>query len=170
MSAPRRPNRTPAKKEIPNLKPKAKPPKEWTPIRKLIAVVMGLATLLGVPAAVIAFWPRMIVTPSGLFDESNAYSETFTVANTGFLPFENVLIGIGICSIETTKKDFAVTANNCTDDSPRLLIGGGPSWTTQELRRDEPFSVILSDVLTVTTDKYRAEHPNEIGGFQMMSP
>src|SRR5271166_6664508 len=119
-----------------------------TTIGRLIAIILGIATLIGVPAAVVAFWPRMTATPSGLFDESNAYSETFTVANTGFLALEDVQIGIGICTIETEKRDFTVSPNNCEGDFAHILIGA-PSWETPELRRDEPFSIVLSDGLNV---------------------
>jgi len=139
-----------------------------TPVARLRATILGVATLIGVAAAVIAFWPRMTVTPSGLFDESNAYSETFTVTNTGFLAFEDVQVEIGICTIETAKHDFEVSPNNCQGGFVKIAIGG-PPWWTSELRRDEPFSIVLSDGLNVPTEKYRAAHPNTIAGFQMMS-
>jgi hypothetical protein len=142
---------------------------EWARARRLFAIVLGLATLLGVPAAVIAFWPRMTVSAVGLFDEGNAYSEIFTVANAGFLSFEDVHIGIGLCSIDTEKHDFLVTPNMCAQNDPHMLFTG-PSWHTPELRRDEPFSVVLTDALNIATDKYRAEHPNVFAGMQMMSP
>jgi hypothetical protein len=45
--------RTPERKEIPNLKPKTKPKKEWPQVRKFLAAVLGLATLVGVGPAVI---------------------------------------------------------------------------------------------------------------------
>jgi hypothetical protein len=137
-------------------------------VSRLTAILLGAATLVGGAAAVITFWPRMTVTPSGLFDESNAYSETFTIANTGFLALEDVQIGVGICTIDTAKHDFFVSPNNCDQTGPHMLIGG-PSWETPELRRDEPFSIVLSDGLNVATDKWRAAHPNVIAGFQMMS-
>jgi hypothetical protein len=37
----------------------------------------------------------MTVTASEPFEESNAYSETFTVTNMGFLSFEDVNVGTG---------------------------------------------------------------------------
>jgi hypothetical protein len=131
------------------------------------AIVL-LSVIAGLVGIVVVFWPRMTVTPSALFDESNAYSETFTVANTGFLSFEDVQVGIGICTIETTKHEFSVSPNNCEGDFPRFRIGA-PIWWTPELRRDEPFSIVLSEGLNVATEKYRAAHPTVIGGFQMMS-
>jgi hypothetical protein len=144
------------------------PKKEGISLRRLIEIVLALATLIGVPAAVVAFWPRMTVTASALFDESNAYSETFTVANIGFLPFEDVQMGVGICQIETEKHDFAVSPNNCENDIPHIMVGGA-SWWTPELRRDEPFSIVLSDGLNVVTTKYRKAHPTVVASIQMMS-
>src|ERR1700721_2622315 len=44
-----------------------------------------------------------------------------------------------------------------------------PRWLTPELRRDEPFSVVLSDGLNKSTSKYRAAHPNVAVGFQTIS-
>jgi hypothetical protein len=138
------------------------------PLGRLIAIILGLATLVGVPAAVIAFWPRMTVTASGLYDDSNAYSETFSVANTGFLPLEDVQVGIGICSIETEKLDFNVSKDNCFGEGAHIVIAG-PPWWTPELRRDEPFSIVLSDGMNVATEKYREAHPKIVGGIQMLS-
>jgi hypothetical protein len=136
---------------------------------RLAAIILGFATLIGVPAAVISFWPRMTVIPAGLFDESNAYSQTFAVTNTGFLPFEDIHMGLGICSIDTVKHDFYVTEGNYDAGGPHMLFSA-PSWQTPELRRDEPFVVVLTDSLNIATDKYRAEHPRVLGGTQMMSP
>jgi hypothetical protein len=141
----------------------------WTPVRKIMTLTLGAATLIGGVPAAIFFWPRMTVTPSGLFDESNAYSEIFTVTNTGYLPFEDVHMGLGICSIETVKKDFFVTGNNCDETGPYLMFTGA-SWYTPELVRDQPFQVVLTDALNLATDKYRAEHPKTVLGTQMMSP
>jgi len=167
MPAPIGPNRTPVRREIPNLWPKPKPKKEWSPLRRLLTVMLGLATLIGVPGAVIAFWPRMTVTPSGLFDESNAYSEIFTVANTGFLAFEDVLVGLGLCSVETENNTFIIVGDVCPNGDPHIIFGAA-GWWTPELRRDEPFSVVLTDSLNIATYKYRAEHPKEVIGTKMM--
>jgi hypothetical protein len=107
--------------------------------------------------------------PRWLFDSSNAYSEIFTISNTGFFPLEELFIGFGICSIETEKNDFFVTPNMCANNAPRFLFTA-PSWRTPELRRDEPFSVVLSDSLNTASDQWRAAHPNVIIATQMMSP
>jgi hypothetical protein len=140
--------------------------REW--FRQAWAMILTIATLIGAPAAVVAFWPRMTVTAVGLHDESNAYSETFTIANIGFLQFKEVKVGIRLCNIETANNDVGMIPKGCPEGGPRMLLGG-PSWRTPELRRDEPFSIILSDELNMATDKYRAEHPTTIWSAKMMS-
>jgi len=135
---------------------------------RLSAIILGVATLAGVPAAVIAFWPRVTVVPSGLFDESNAYSEIFTITNTGFFAFEDMRIGIGICSVDTAKHDFYVTPNNCDETGPHVRLGL-PKWDTPELRREETFSIVLTDVITVATEEWKAAHPNVILSMQIAS-
>jgi hypothetical protein len=162
MSGQKRRSRRAPKKLVPTGKP------SWTGIRRVTAVILGVSTIVGVPAAVIAFWPRMTVVPSGLVEETNAYSQIFTVTNTGFLPFEDMHMGLGICSIETEKHDFFISGDNCDAGGPRLLFTGS-SWQTPELRRDEPFTVVLTDALNTPTDRFRSEHPNVVLGTQMMS-
>lgn len=151
-------------------KPPREPPRKSDPPKRkwwkgLFETLLAIATLVGVPAAI---WPRMTVTASGLFDDSNAYSETFLLTNTGFQSLKDVQVGIGICSIETLKHDFSVAPRNCEGDCPRLMVGG-PPWFTRELKRDETFSIVLSDGLNVATDKYRAAHPNVVAGYKLLS-
>jgi hypothetical protein len=155
------------KSETRSLSPKTLTRARSTIVARLTAIILGVATLVGVPAAVIAFWPRVTVNPSGLFDDLNAYSVTFTTNNTGFLPFEDVRIGVGLCSIETAKRDLQVT-NNCKGDTVNIRITD-PSWWTPELKRDEPFSIVLSDKFNVATKKYRTANPNIAGSFQMLT-
>src|ERR1700722_2020267 len=145
--------------------PPQKPKMVWRVANKFFAGVLETGTILGA----IVLWPRMTATPSWLFDPSNAYSETFTIANTGFLFFKQVRIGIGLCAIETVEKDFFVTGDHCAGNDPHFMMSG-MAWSTPELRRDETFSVTLSDVLTVATEKYRADHPGVVGDTKMLSP
>lgn len=152
-------------KQRPPKPPPRKPRIVWTVANKLFAGVLAVCTILGA----IVLWPRMTATPSGLFDPSNAYSETFTVANTGFLSFKEMQIGIGLCAIETVKKDFFVTGDHCAGNDPHFMMSG-LAWATPELRRDETFSITLSDVLTLATEKYRADHPGVVGDTKMLSP
>jgi hypothetical protein len=163
-------NKTPTKTEPLN-KSTPKEKRLWTPIRRAAAAILAVATLIGGIVAALFFWPRMTMTTTGLFDESNAYSEQFTILNTGFLAFEDMHIGIGICSMETTDgPGIVVTPSGCPHDEPPRVLLSAASWQTPELRRDEPFSIVLTDALTIATDQWRKTHPNIIWSTQMMPP
>lgn len=126
-------------------------------------------TAMGLAAAVVTFWPRLTVSPSGLYDEQNPYSEIFTVLNTGFLPLYDVTIAIGFCSFETEKRnDLTFSNNNCDGGLPHIRLST-PWWETKQFLRDEPFSVTLTDALNVATDTYKSTHPNVIMGFKLLS-
>jgi hypothetical protein len=153
------------KKQRSSKPPPCEPRAVWTLTKKLVAGFLAGCTALGV----IVLWPRMSATVSGPFDPSNAYSETFTIANAGFFPFMETRIGIGLCSIETETPKFLVYGDPCAGNDAHLLMSG-LAWAVAELRRDETFSVALTDVLTPATEKYRAAHPGAIGGTKMMSP
>jgi hypothetical protein len=126
------------------------------------------AIVLGAYVTAIALVPTLSAAASGPFDESNAYSETFTVTNIGVLPLEDVNIGIGPCALDTEKSDFYVSPNNCSRDIPYMLIGD-PAWEAPELARNEPFSVTLTDQMNEPTDKYRAVHPKVIASWKTLS-
>jgi hypothetical protein len=143
-----------------------KPVRARRPIWPIIAAVIAL---IGLPSSVFALWPRMTITTSGPFDDTNAYSESFTATNTSFIPLWNFDIAIGFCDIETAKDDFAVF-NNCKNEQniPHMLVGD-LSWNAPILARDEPFTITLTDELTTPTEKYRAQHPHVIGGWKTIS-
>jgi hypothetical protein len=138
-------------------------------VRLVWAIVVATSVVVGLPGSVFALWPRVTVTPSGQFDEANAYSETFTATNVSFIPLRDFNIAIGFCNIETAQHDLAFI-NNCTNEAniPRMLVGD-PSWHAQSLSRDEPFSITLSDQLTMPTDKYRGVHPHTIASWKTIS-
>jgi hypothetical protein len=126
-----------------------------------------IATLVGLG---MSFWPTMTVTVSDPSDASNAYSVTFTISNTGFLPFEDVRIAIGVCAIETVPPSWQVSPGTCDNGRVPNMLATDPSWYTPELRRNEPFSIRLTDVFNKETEKWRKDHPTAIASFQMMPP
>jgi hypothetical protein len=143
----------------------------WAPLRKVFAGLGVAATFLGAAAAAVTFLPKMTMSASGLFDESNAYSETFTLANTGIITLSDLELTIEICSIETEKHDFFVTGT--IDDKgrcgvPRLRLGD-PRWGKHTVGPDETFAITLSDGMTVATEKYRREHPTVITSWKTLS-
>jgi hypothetical protein len=151
------------------------PPKQsgrwWTPLRKLLAgSFAGLTAVVGLVTGAISFLPRMTVDASLPFDELNAYSTSFTVANTGFIPLRDVSLSIGLCDIKTAKRDFGVSPGTCKPPRwiPPLLLGN-PAWEIPELPKDNKFTLPLEEILNVDTPRYRAEHPRVIGSFRTLS-
>lgn len=57
----------------------------------LTGIVLGLATLIGVPAAVLNLLPRIsVTTPSSPVDPNNVLSVSFDISNTGYVPLSDV--------------------------------------------------------------------------------
>ncbi len=132
----------------------------------LARATLGLAvTMLGAAAA---FWPRMTVVSSGLFDATNAYSESFTVTNTGFIQLSHVDISIGLCFIKTEKKDVEVVKSTVGCGIPATRYSK-PKWTGHNLVRDEQLTITLSDLFDVKTDRYVEENPGLVFSFKMFS-
>jgi hypothetical protein len=140
----------------------------WTSLRRLWAVISLAIVLLGLVSAIITIWPRVTATTASV-DDSNAYAESFTVTNNGFVPLENFTIGIGFCLIETARHDIGFF-HNCDNPQniPRILVFD-PSWQSPSLGRDETFTVTLTDELNQPTEKYKLSHPRVIDGFKMIS-
>jgi hypothetical protein len=147
---------TPERKPLPNLRPKPKPKKEWTQFRKLVAVVLGLATLLGVPAAIVVFWPRVTVDILAPENPLNALSAPFVVTNIGIMPLRNVSFSMGVCRITLkmpngSPLNIVGTPDHPIDPStPRCATSNGarfatPSWSNHRLAPDERYSGNLAD-------------------------
>jgi hypothetical protein len=167
---PKRKNSAPAQK--PTLPPSPPTPgsvSTGSRTGRVWAVVAAIITLIGLPGSVFAVWPRMTITASGPFDDANAYSESFTATNTGFVPLWNFNVAIGFCDIKTKNDDLAFT-NNCRDDQhlPRILVGD-LNWNAPSLAKDEPFTITLTNEITTPTAKYRAQHPHVIAGWKTVS-
>lgn len=147
-----------------------KPKRGW--LRQGLAILLGIATLIGVPAAAVEVWPRMTATVSDPADASNAYSVTFKVSNAGFLPFQDVTVAIGICAIETEQGEFEfhVPPDSCKNGRVPNVMFSPPSWSAPELDRDGAFEVRLTDIFNIETPQWRASHPNVIISGQMMPP
>jgi hypothetical protein len=153
--------RTTERREIPNLRPKTKPKKEWPQFRKLLAVVLGLATLIGVPAAIVAFWPRVSIDLLEPTDGSDPFSAPFTVTNTGIMPLRQASFFVGLCKVSVTvvgpsgrpqtinvvgtpdQPIGAATPPCITPNGARLT---SPAWANHRLAPDEKYAGSLADM------------------------
>jgi hypothetical protein len=133
----------------------------------------GAAIVVSLIAGVIYLcWPMVSVTASGLFDENNPYSETFTVQNIAVLrSLMKVNVTIGICKIEYAPSAIGtrIITTDCPNDFTAARMGH-PAWATPELAAGELFAVVLTSLLTIETPEYRAAHPNVILSGHTMAP
>jgi hypothetical protein len=136
-------------------------------------LTLAVSAVAGLVAAVIYLcWPMVNVTASGLFDENNPYSETFTVLNTAVLrSVAHVRVTIELCKIEYAAniRGTFIAARGCGNKGIQVRVGN-PSWETPELAPGESFAIVLTKALTVVTDEYRRTHPDMFMGLHMMVP
>jgi hypothetical protein len=121
--------------------------------------------LVGFLAAIVAIvttcWPRMVADAPGLFDDANAYSVSFTVTNTGWIPLRNVRLSVGICSMKMDRSSLNVTLGpQYSEDKcgvPGFRIGDPWRWERHELLPDEKFTINLSDQLSTPPGKIQSD-------------
>jgi hypothetical protein len=138
-------------------------PKGWR--RWLGKIGTACVALVGFVAASIAVvttcWPRMVADAPGLFDDANAYSISFAVTNTGWIPLRDVRLSVGICSMKMDRSSFSVNLGpQYSEDKcgvPGFRIGDPWRWERQELVRDEKFTINLSDQLSTPSDKIESD-------------
>jgi hypothetical protein len=105
----------------------------------LMSWLLGVATLVGAPAAVLTFVPRPSVSVGDPVDPDNPFSSKFTVRN-GNIPLTEV-------SVEITPR--IVGTNNTT------VTGGSwtrEEWTQHRLGMDETFDITPGDVFSIGSD------------------
>lgn len=109
---------------------------------RVVALLSGAATLLGVIMAALALLPRVSVVPSDPVDPSNPFSASFTITNNNFIPLGEVSAWLGTGQVVTQPKK----------PSPGWI----PNWQTRisksewknhKLTMDERFTVTPADVV-----------------------
>ena len=136
-------------------KPKQrKPPKKATKTKtknSRLGLVLGLATLLGVPGAVFSFWPRMTVSVSEPVDVNNPFSASATITNSGMLPLNNVSAALGLKEITGTIMGFPNMTSTTDNGGYAFLLN---PWMSKQrnLHPDDRFTVPI-DVLGPSPDK-----------------
>jgi hypothetical protein len=103
----------------------------------MLGVVLGLATLIGGFAAVIAFVPRPSVSVGDPVDPKNAFSSAFTVSNNN-LPLEHVAVGVIPRQVDMS------THNRVSADVDAVLTV--PSWQAHNLGIDEKLTFSLTEL------------------------
>jgi hypothetical protein len=133
-------------RKLPRPKPKKEKKKKEKWSFPIVAVVLGMATILGGVPAVATFWPRISVTISDPVDLDNAFSALVTVSNTGNIPLDSVSMQMGVGDICTqfapcTAPDFPDPRRDyITRFNRKQLLPHGL------MKIDEHFTVALDDI------------------------
>jgi hypothetical protein len=124
------------------------PPPLWWKERwkAIVGVAASFAALIGFASAVVTFLPRMQVDPEGPLDPSSPSPVSFTIANTGSIPLENVRALLGICSVGFNLTDKNPTPPTMCPRSLQSRMAPG-KWNISRLGIDEKFAVTLEDPL-----------------------
>ncbi len=118
-------------------------------MRVAIGALLGVATLIGVPGALLTVLPRISATVSDPTDTNDPFSSAVTVSNTGYIPLRSVVIDIAWSKI-TALNEYG---------NPVTLLGDigtqhfrSLHWSPQNIGPDERFTESLNDVFS--TNRY----------------
>jgi len=140
-------------------KKKRKPPppaviqKGAEPIRKprwnLKEWFFLVATIIGLPSAILFFWPRVMVSaPSTPLDPNEVLSTSFEVSNAGVTPLEHVTVVFSLGQVSGKGVRNGVRAKLDRNFIPDFNGGFAMrQYADKTLRADEQFTVILSDFM-----------------------
>ncbi|SEE79086.1 hypothetical protein SAMN05519104_7498 [Rhizobiales bacterium GAS188] len=104
--------------------------------------------IIGTAAAIVTFWPRMTVELTGPSDNSNPLSVSFVIANTGYIPLENLNIGIGLCHLDfgklILKSERIKDGAECRGYNSSEFVK--PTWKNHRLGMDEKMTIRVQDL------------------------
>jgi hypothetical protein len=126
----------PAKPKSPKLKPR-----DTRQHPSIVGALLGLATLVGVPAAVVAFWPRVTVTASDPVDPTQPFSSSMTITN-GLLPLDSVYPSIAVGDVGFMMNGKAIHIKS-TNPYGAVL---GHDWPQRDMGIDEKVTFALNDL------------------------
>ena len=134
MRKPRRRKPRQPQKQPPALPKPAKQP--WSITGKIVAVALGIATLISVPSATLALLPRITVEGTG--DFSKPASIAFVVTNTGSIPLRYPVVYMWDCEIAYGKEESNKPPQECKQllfNQAEFISDKGPkNGSTQTIR------------------------------------
>jgi hypothetical protein len=106
---------------------------------------MFLIGIPGLAAALLTLLPRLNAVVSDPADQSDPFSSSITIANTGYVPLDSVSASLGLGRIATkdsppANKDFKPIYE------PQVKRG---AWSAHHLGLDDKFTIALNDVWSV---------------------
>src|ERR1700730_17434633 len=116
-------------------------PRDTPRLPSLVGAVLGLATLLSVPAAVVAFWPRVTVTPSDPVDPEQPFSSSVTIANS-LLPLDSVYPSIVLGDVSFMRNGHPIHLDS---QHPYGAVFGH-DWPRRNMGIDDKTTFALNDL------------------------
>jgi hypothetical protein len=111
-------------------------------VRQVWGTILAVATLIGVPAALLTLLPRITVTPSDPVDPANSLSASFTIANNNFIPLRHVTAYVSVGQIVSTGHDL--DPSFIPGFKNRLFLD---RWQNHYLGVDEKFTITPNDII-----------------------
>lgn len=135
------------KSRIPN---KSKPPQKAAenhePHKVLWEALLGTATLLGGIVAALTFLPRITVTPSEPSVPQNPFTASFTVANSGMIPLQDVQLTY--FPFEAVMAPSGFNENDRPPINLKVIQGFTyPQWGHHNLPIDERFTITPEHII-----------------------
>jgi hypothetical protein len=126
-----------------------KKPSRWTPGRALLSAVI---VLIGLLASIVGLLPHVTIEMGDPLD-SSPYSSPINVRN-GTIPLDRVGLKIGVCKLQPAPNIIIAGPNkdNCSTPSNAWITM--PIWQHHRLGVDEPWRVLLSDVIDIQGLKF----------------
>ena len=107
-----------------------------------LALLLGLATLLGGLAAALAFIPRPYVSVSDPVDSANPFSSKFTIKN-GNIPLSDVCVAVGFGKINLGNVIIGTVGGKFPQKYAVIQM---EKWQHHYLNMDEGFDVTPADI------------------------
>ncbi len=117
----------------------------------VMAVVLGLATLLGGIASALTFLPRVTVNVSDPVNPDDPFSSSIKITNTGYIPIDSVIPYLGLGEIGySSPTDQSPTsplpANRRYIYQPHIHLD---KWGIHDLGLDEEITIAINELWNV---------------------
>jgi hypothetical protein len=125
-----------------------------SPLQTVVAIVLGVATLIGVPAGLLALLPRVNVTVSDPPNSDDPFSSSVTVVNSGYIPLRQAQPAVSLHRIETSTNTGIGESDTIPKYSARLV---NSAWPHGDMAIDDKLTFSLNDLTRVANGNQLTE-------------
>jgi hypothetical protein len=118
-----------------------KPKLQWKTIA--VKIVSPVGTIVGVLAALLAFWPRVTASISDPVNVDDPFSSSVTVTNAGFISLEDVSATVAVRSIQGNGSVPFLSLLGTSNYKTRMQ---NCHWAPHNFEMDDKFTFALNDV------------------------